>query len=142
MNYYGCIFRTTFDEFCKYLDGKLLWSETKDREWTETIFEFFSNKNKAEATPFVEIKDYMRVDYVWRYDPKKYSVNDIELAVEHEGVERDISTLLDQELQHLIDLKARNKIGIFYPNLGDEKSLIDGVGQRIKAQSNNMILPL
>lgn len=122
---------TLFDEFCKYLDGKLLWSKTKDREWTETIFKFFSNKNKAKAIPFVETKDYMRVDYIWRY-PKEYLKYNIELAVEHEGVERDIPTLLDHEIQYLIDLKARNKIGIFYPNQGDEKSLLDGVGQRIK----------
>jgi hypothetical protein len=29
--------------------------------------------------------------------------------------------------QHLVDLKARNKIAIFYPRMGDEKDLIEEI---------------
>jgi hypothetical protein len=40
-------------------------------------------------------------------------IYDIELAVEHEGQVKDVDTLLKKEIQHLIDIKAKNKVGIF-----------------------------
>jgi hypothetical protein len=132
---------TLFDEFCKYLDGKLSWGESKDKEWTETVLEFFSQKNRSESIPFIEIKEHMSVDYILRYDPNRYSTYDIELAVEHEGQERDVETLINEEVQHLIDLKARNKVGIFYPRLGEETDLIERIQQKIKNQSGDMKLP-
>jgi hypothetical protein len=132
---------TLFDDFCKYLDGKLSWSESKDKEWTETVFGFFSQKNKLEIIPFNEVKEYMLVDYVWRYDPNRYSIYSIELAVEHEGQEKDVQTLIGEEIQHLVDLKARNKIGIFYPRLGDEKDFIEKIKHKIKSQFDDMKLP-
>jgi hypothetical protein len=132
---------TLFDEFCKYLDGKLSWSESKDKEWTETVFGFFSQKNKLEIIPFKEAKEYMSVDYIWRYDPNRYSTYDIELVVEHEGQEKDVETLISEEVQHLVDIKAKNKIGIFYPRLGDEKDLIEKIKHKIRSQSNDMKLP-
>lgn len=130
-----------FDEFCDYLDGKLKWSKTKAKEWTDTVLKFFREKNKAESIPYVELKEYMRVDYIWRYDPARYSIHDIELAVEHEGEVRKVDNLVKEEVQHLIDLKARGKVGIFYPARGDEKELIEKTQQRIKAQDQKIILP-
>jgi len=126
-----------FDQFCKYLDGKLKWSEreNKSRIWTSTIFNFFSELNKREPIPFVKEKEYMRVDYIWRYDTSRYSTNDIELAVEHENVMEKIDTLLNEEIQHLIDIKARKKVGIFYIPQGDEKEFIKKIQERIKMQS-------
>jgi hypothetical protein len=129
-----------FDDFCKYLDGKLRWSETKDREWTETIFRFFSEKNLAEVIPYEEARDYMTVDYTWRFNPAKYSIYDIELALEHESQENDVAVLVNKEVQHLVDLKARNKIGIFYPRIGDERDLIEEIQRKIKNQSDDMKL--
>lgn len=124
-----------FEDFCQYLNGKLNWSKTKPSEWTDTIWKFFSEKNRTESIPYIEIREHMRVDYMWRYDPSRYSVYDIELAVEHEGEERKVDILVNEEIQHLTDLKARNRIGIFYPAQGDEKELIEKIQKRIKAQS-------
>jgi len=30
-------FDTMFNTFCEYLEGKLKWSETKDKEWTDAV---------------------------------------------------------------------------------------------------------
>ncbi len=125
-----------FGEFCQYLNGKLYWSKSKSKEWTDTVLSFFREKNQAETIPYVEEKDYMKIDYIWRYDPKRYSINDIELAVEHEGEENDVATLVNKEIQHLVDLKARNKIAIFYPRMGDEKDLIEEIQHKIKSHSD------
>lgn len=127
---------TLFDEFCKYLDGKLKWSEreTKPKMWTKIIFNFFTQRNEKEAIPFLEKKEYMRVDYIWRYDTSRYSTNDIELAVEPENMMEKVDILINEEIQHLIDIKARNKIGIFYVSHGDEKEFIRKVQERIKTQ--------
>jgi hypothetical protein len=124
-----------FDEFCEYLDGKLRWTETRRKEWTKIILKFFSEKNQAESTPYIEAKEHMRIDYIWRYDLSRYSINDIELAVEHEHERPKIDVLVNEEIQHLIDIKARNKIAIFYPASGDEKELIEKISERIRAQS-------
>ncbi|MFQ5861156.1 MAG: hypothetical protein ACE5IG_06375 [Dehalococcoidia bacterium] len=76
----------------------------------------------------------MRVDYLWRYDSSQYYMNDIELAVEHENVTAKLSDLIEGEIQHLIDLKARNKVGIFYIAQGDEEDFVKAVGERIRMQ--------
>jgi len=84
----------------------------------------------------------MGIDYVWRYNPKRFSVYDIVLAVEHEGQEKEVAILVNKEVQHLVDITAWNKIGIFYPRQGDEKGFIEKVERRIKAQSNDLKLSL
>jgi hypothetical protein len=127
--------KSLFEDFCKYLDGKLRWTESKDKEWTDSVLKFFSEKNKAEAIPYIEEFEHMRVDYIWRFNPDRYSIFDIELAVEHEGQEKNIDTLVGEEIQHLIDLKAKNKVGIFYPRMGDEKEFIEKIRNKIASQS-------
>lgn len=124
-----------FDEFCEHLDGKLRWTETKRKEWTKIILKFFSEKNQAESTPFIETKEYMRIDYIWRYDLSRYPINDIELAVEHEHERPKIDVLVNEEIQHLVDIKARNKVAILYPASGDEEELIKKICDRIRAPS-------
>lgn len=123
-----------FKDFCSYLEGKLSWTETKDKEWTKCVLNFFKEKNKAETIPFIERTNHMDVDYIWRYSPNNYSFSDIELAVEHEGQEKDINVLLTEEIQHLIDLKANHKVGIFYISLGDEKEFIEKIKRMIAYQ--------
>jgi hypothetical protein len=132
------LLETLFGEFCQYLDGKLYWTKSKSKEWTDIALSFFREKNKTETIPYVEEQEHMKIDYIWRYDPKRYSINDIELAVEHEGEENDVATLVNKEIQHLVDLKARNKIAIFYPRMGDEKDLIEEIQRKIKSQSDIM----
>jgi hypothetical protein len=141
MSLFGEAFRmlylkSLFEDFCKYLDGKLRWTESKDKEWTDSVLKFFGEKNKVEAIPYVEEFEHMRVDYIWRFNLDRYSICDIELAVEHEGQEKSIDTLVEEEIQHLIDLKAKNKVGIFYPRMGDEKELIEKIRNKIASQSS------
>lgn len=125
-----------FGRFCDYVDGKLGWTE--DSKWTELVFGFFhdENTNPAETTvPFVEVREHMNIDYIWRYDSTKYSTNDIELAVESENQENRVDVLIENEVQNLVDLRARNKVAIFYPNLGDENVLLDKIRKAIKRVS-------
>lgn len=129
-----------FEEFCKYLDGKLRWGPTKGKKWTEAVLSFLSEQNKKEPIPCIEILEHMRVDYIWRYGPSM-SIHDIELAVEHECETRKIDELVNEEIQHLVDLKARNKIGVFYPARGDEGELMKKITERIKAQTDYVKLP-
>jgi hypothetical protein len=131
-----------FTEFCHYLNGTLYWTETKDSEWTKAIWRFFSERNSAEPVPYEEAKNYMTIDYTWRYKPEQFSIYDVVLAVEHEGIENEVNDLTKKEVQHLIDIKARNKIGIFYPRLGDERELLREIERRIQAQSPDLKLML
>jgi len=124
-----------FNTFCEYLNGKLKWSETKDKEWTQTVFQFFSAENTRETIPYVEIREHMNVDYILRYDSSKYSFNDIELAVEHEASENRVDVLVSEEIQNLVDIRARNKVAIFYPSAGDEANLLDKIQKKIKSVS-------
>jgi len=122
-----------FKAYCDYLDGKLKWSDTKAKEWTETIFQFFSTENaKQVPLPYIEIREHMNIDYIWRYDSTRYSTNDIELAVEHEGIETRVEVLVEEEIQHLVDLRARNKLAILYPSSGDEATLLERIRKKIQ----------
>ena len=125
-----------FDEFCKYLEGKLKWSEKrqKSKKWTETVFDFFKELNKGEDPSFVEKREHMLIDYIWRRPMPTFSTNDIELAVEHENEKKKIDKLINEEVQHLVDIKAENKIGIFYVSGGDEKEFIKRIQEKIRQQ--------
>ena len=130
------ILQSLFDEFCAFLDGKLRWSTQKmpRPQWTETVFSFFSEQNQKQHVPYLEQREYLRLDYIWRNDSSHYSNSDIQLVVEHENNDY-VENLLDSEIQHLVDVKATNKIGIFYVNEGDESRFIGSVEKRIRAQS-------
>jgi hypothetical protein len=111
-----------FTDFCEYFDGKLSWSMSRT-EWTEAVLDYFKNqaqKEEARVEP-----EYMLVDQIWRGENQE-----ILLAMEHEH-ETEVNDLLDKEISHLIDLRAKVKVGIFYPHLGDEKILMDNVSARI-----------
>ena len=120
-----------FERFCDYIEGRLRWNDSDD-QWTESVFGFFSKENAAQVVPYVEIIEHMLVDYIWRYDPQKYPMNDIELAVESENQENRVDELIGHEIQHLADIKAHYKIAILYPTLGDEAELLDKISKTIK----------
>src|SRR5574341_414912 len=103
-----------FNEFCDYLDGKIKWSEKKTN-LTELIFEFFSHEIKKGQSLLVEEREYMNIDYILRHKMPEYGDNIMELALEHEVSQRKPFDVLSHEVQHLIDIKATHKIGIFYP---------------------------
>lgn len=123
-----------FDEFCGYFDGKMKWSAAKDSEWTKTVLSFFSDlrarEEKSWSSKLLEIREYMGIDYIWRNEGT--SGRYIELAVEHENT-GDVKAFLEQEIQHLVDLKADNKIAITYPYIGDEERLMRGVHDIIRS---------
>jgi len=137
-----------FDEFCAYFDGKMRWSAAKDSEWTDKVLSFFSDLRSREEKSFpgyrlVEVREYMNIDYVWR--SVVTSGSHIELAVEHENT-GNVKPFLEQEIQHLIDLKADNKIAITYPHVGDEEKLVrsvcDSVRSDFRHQKENYLLLL
>jgi len=124
-----------FDQFCSYFDGKMKWSAAKDSEWTKSILSFFSDdqtkrENLFTGVELVEVYEYMGIDYVWRISSS--SGNFIELAVEHENT-GSVRPFLEQEVRHLVDLKADNKIAITYPHIGDEETLMRGVYDLVKS---------
>jgi len=102
-------------------------------EWTEAILEYFRNqaqKEKANVEP-----EYMLVDQVWRGQNQQ-----ILLAMEHEH-QANVNEFLDKAISHLIDLRAKAKIGIFYPYLGDEKTLTDNISARILHRAISIPIP-
>jgi hypothetical protein len=62
------------------------------------------------------------------------------MALEHEGGTYVVSSILAEEVSHLVDIKARYKIGIFYPSPGDEATLLDGIANMIVSQSDSVRL--
>jgi len=123
-----------FDQFCSYFDGKMKWSAAKNSEWTQSILRFFSDPRTKQENLFPgaevdEKYEYMNIDYVWRVVGSSGSF--IELAVEHENT-GTVKTFLEQEVRHLIDLKADNKIAITYPHIGDEERLMQAVSDSVR----------
>jgi hypothetical protein len=76
----------------------------------------------------------MLVDQVWRGTRQE-----IVLALEHEHTS-DMAEVLSKEVEHLIDIRAEQKIGIFYPNLGDETDFMDKALSKIRKRM--VALPL
>ncbi len=103
-------------------------------DWTNLIMNFFSEQSIKNNT--VNEGEYMLVDQVWRGQQ-----GEIVFALEHEHIGSDVEELLDKEVEHLIDLRARAKVGIFYPNLGDEKTLVENISSRILHRSLNVDIP-
>lgn len=121
-----------FDDFCSHFDGKLRW-DSSSAQWTEAIFSFFAELRLRQYSalsenPLTEQRDYMNIDYVWRYVSGSYEK--IELAVEHENsfYREDF---FNSEIRHLLDVKAENKIAITYPSSGEEQDLIAEIKERI-----------
>jgi hypothetical protein len=75
----------------------------------------------------------MQIDQVWWSE-----VNDIELALEHELQVRRAGKLVQQEVRHLIDIKALRKVMIAYLSEPDEKSLIDNTVNWLKTRRLNL----
>ncbi|RKX65626.1 MAG: hypothetical protein DRP41_02945 [Thermodesulfobacteriota bacterium] len=75
----------------------------------------------------------MLIDAIWRYPTPQYTDEGIQVALEHEISKRRVSDFLKEEIQRLIDIKAKYKIGIFYPSSEvDEKELKEGIEKKIK----------
>jgi len=125
-----------FNEFCNHFDGKLKWEKPKGKTWTDSIFHFFSELNKEPTKQYLEAREYMSLDYVWRYGPPRYSMCDIELALEHEGETYKTEEIIADEIRHLVDVKARHKVAIFYPSAGDEVILLEKIAKTIEDQSD------
>lgn len=127
---------TIFKEFCNYLEGKIKWSgkeRTFREEITLLVFNFFDEVlSKKEG--LIKTSPYMLIDAIWRYPKPQYTDEGIQIALEHEISKRKISDFLNEEIQRLIDIKASNKIGIFYPSSEpDEKELREGIEMKLKA---------
>jgi hypothetical protein len=117
-----------FDRFCDYFDGKLDYG-APSTEWTDLVLGFFDQQ--AARWNLHVLRNYMLVDQIWRGPHEE-----ILLAMDHENVGTDVNELLTKEVDHLVSLRARSKVGIFYPNLGDEKTLLNGIGRRISDESD------
>jgi hypothetical protein len=115
-----------FNEFCNRLDGKLRWTPSKTK-FTKAVLNFFSNLSNERENINGE-REYLRLDYVWHSTTES---NNLILAVEHEN-KRNNERFLAEEVKHLIDVKAINKIAIYYPNLGEAKDLVNEIQHKIK----------
>lgn len=124
---------TIFDQFCKHFSDRLKWSTRASAaaEWTHAIFNFFDELNKQQSRPFIKVEtEHMKIDYLWR-NTRNFPYQSIELVVEHEN-QFALDEFLKGEIQHLLDIKAENKIAITYPPSGDEARLFRDVKNRIK----------
>ena len=125
---------TIFNDFCKYFDGNFKWNLSPAQR-TEAILHFFSQLYKKQYTypkegnPLKEEREYMYIDYLWRYTSGSYQK--IELVVEHENM-FSLGDFLKSEVLHLLDIKADNKIAITYPQSGEEELIIK-VSEKIKS---------
>jgi len=120
-----------FSDFCNSFNQKIRW-DMSEADWTEMILSYFGDKANSESAE--PINDYMSVDQVWR---GRYQ--ELVFALEHEHG-TDVNELLTHEVAHLVDLRAKQKVGIFYPNLGDENALIEAI--KTKLASVGLFLPL
>ena len=102
-----------FEDLCNFLDGKLRWGRRKGGKirFTGVVLTFFERIAEQEANLYGE-KEYLGIDYVIRNETE--TCRGIELAVEHENefLSRDKDDFIRKEIQHLIDIKASNKVAI------------------------------
>jgi len=113
-----------FTRFCEYFDGKLNWSKMRGDLWTDLVLKFFEEEAQRErARPQ---REYMTLDLVWW---GQYT--QLVFALEHESSHREVNRLLDEEVSHLIDVRAKSKVGIFYPAVGDEDIFVKNVEERL-----------
>lgn len=103
-------------------------------DWTQQVFRFF--EEQATKEQWTVETDYMLVDQVWR--SKQHW---IVLALEHENAEKNVNRLLEKEVAHLVDLRARIKVGIFYPSAGDERTLMNRISERISNTGASVRIP-
>jgi hypothetical protein len=89
----------------------------KSGEWTQLILDFFKEQAVKHGATFET--EYMDVDMIWRGEHME-----IAFALEHEHGTY-VREVLEKEVNHLIDLRAKTKVGIFYPNTGDVKPLVE-----------------
>jgi len=103
-------------------------------DWTQLVLRFFEQE-AAKENCLIE-SNYMLVDQVWRGKSRE-----IVLALEHENTERIVNRLLEKEVAHLIDLRSRMKVGIFYPSAGDEATLMKEIHLRISNAAASVQIP-
>lgn len=124
-----------FKDFGEYLKEKIKWAgkgETSKKEITSLILKFFDEKF-SQKEGLIKTSPYMLIDAVWRYPKSKYTDEGIQIALEHEISKRKISDFLNEEIQRLIDIKAKYKIGIFYPSSEiDEEELKEGIEKKLQ----------
>jgi hypothetical protein len=127
--------KTIFENFCAYLDSKIKWAgknRTKKGEITELVFEFF-DEELSRKEGLIKNSPYMLIDAVWRYPRPSYTDESIQIALKHEISKRKTDDFLKEEIQRLIDIKAKYKIGIFFPpSEVDEKNLKEGIEDKLK----------
>jgi len=123
-----------FKKFCKYLNKKIKWAgkhKTSKTEISSLVFGFFENEFSQKG--LIKISPYMLIDAIWRYPTPPYTDEGIQVALEHEISKRKVSDFLKEEIQRFIDIKAKYKIGIFYPpSEVDEKELKEGIEKKLK----------
>ena len=124
-----------FKELCEYLNGKIKWAgkdKTLKTAITELVFGFF-NQKISQKEGLIKTSPWMLIDAIWRYPKPKYTDECIQIALEHEISKRKISVFLKEEIQRLVDAKAKYKIGIFYPSSDiDEKELREGIEKKLQ----------
>lgn len=88
-------------------------------------------QDEGESRGYEVRREYLRIDLAWW----NLQQNFIELAVEHESFEKRLPVLLDTEIQHLIDVRAKKKLVVVYPSMGDENPLVEYMGKRINSRN-------
>jgi len=132
-----------FKEFCEHLNEKIKWAgkdKTSKKSITKLVFKFF-NQKISQKEGLIKNSPWMLIDAIWRYPKPKYTDECIQIALEHEISKRKISDFLETEIPRLIDVKAKYKIGIFYPSSDiDEKELREVIKKKLQ-NSNFLAIP-
>ncbi len=102
--------------------------------YTEAILRFF--EEEAQKQKVRPQREYMTLDLVW-WSPLTHMT----LALEHENSHKAINKFLDEEVSHLLDVRADRKVGIFYPSVGDEKILVKNIEERLRYRYQGRPIP-
>jgi len=106
----------------------------KGTSYTDAILNFFWEEAlKQKARPQ---REYMNLDMVW-WSPWSH----ITLAFEHENSHKRVNKFLNEEVSHLLDVRADRKVGIFYPNTGDEKILVRNIEEHLRYRARGRPIP-
>lgn len=124
-----------FKALCEYLNEKIKWAgkdKISKKSITEFVFKFF-DQEISQKEGLIKTSPWMLIDAIWRYPKPKYTDECIQIALEHEISKRKISDFLETEISRLIDVKAKYKIGIFYPSSDiDEKNLREVIKKKLQ----------
>jgi hypothetical protein len=125
-----------YETFCKRLRNSTLPHWNKSEPWTKLVLDRLL-QGMGKELGFEPVPEYLRIDQTWSMSVEGH-VNVIEVAIEHEA-NADWERVMYDEGSKLMDVKARLKVLIFYPELPQFEMFTRRFSSEIRVQELKLV---